>query len=155
MIRRVPHLALALLAVAALLSPPALASGGKPKKHKHSSDCGTSALCVYHEPNPTASGGYVTVGGKAVPLSAALAAELAKLGGKDARVLQAIATSRTFGAAGRPNTGATNGPVNSPGALLAALDLGPGPIALFATLLAGATAFALGRALRRRRAANS
>lgn len=150
MIRRVPHLVLVLLAVAALLAPSALAGAGKPKKHhKHAGSC-TSAVCVYTEPNQTASGGYGGAGGPPVPLEAALARKLAKLGGSDAQALANIATSRAFGVTQLPKTSGGIS-VSAPGAFLAALDLGPGPIALFVTLLAGATAFGLGGALRRRR----
>lgn len=151
MIRRVPHLTLALLAVAALLAPAALAGGGKPKKHpKHAGSC-ASAVCVYREPGSSASGSYENGGGPPVPLEAALARKLAKLGGSDEQALANIATSRAFGATGPPTGGSRDVSVSAPGAFLAALDLGPGPIALFVTLLAGATAFGLGGALRRRR----
>ena len=144
------HLTFCLVAAAALLAPTALAGGGKPKKHHHGSGNCVSAVCVYHE-GPVGLGG---TGGKGpdVPLSAAALAQLQKYGGKQTRVLETIATKRAYGV--RPplrGQAATVGNVSTPGAFLAALDLGPGPIALFVTLLAGAAAFGLGGALRRRR----
>ena len=148
MIRRVSHLTLALVAVAAILSPTALAGGGKPKKHHNGyTTCGNvSAVCVYHD-----SGGGL--GGSRNKLSSQDTSKLQQFGGKDARSLAKLGASRAFGA-GPADYGAAGsvGDVNSPSAFLAALDLGPGPIALFVTLLAGAGAFGLGRALRRRRA---
>lgn len=150
MIRRVSHLTLVLLATAALLAPAALAGSGKPKKHHSGGSNCVSAVCVYHE-GPVGLGG-VGGNGPDVPLSAPAAAMLEKYGGKQTRVLLNISTKRAFGVR-PPLTGeaASVGDVNAPGAFLAALDLGPGPIALFVTLLAGAVAFGLGGALRRRR----
>lgn len=151
MSRRIPHLVLTLVAAAALLAPAALASGGKPKKHhKHSSNC-VSAVCVYTDNWAKADGSVGGPNGGAFALSADAAARLAHLHGKDARELQAIGT---YGFQ-RPLQGAAGatGNVRSPSTFLAALDLGPGPIALFVVLLAGATAFGLGSALRRRRRA--
>jgi hypothetical protein len=144
--RRLPHLALVLIALAVTLAPAALA--GTPKKHhKRPSNC-VSAVCVYHEQQegPSGSNSIGSTHG-AVPLSARAARELAKLGGKDRRLLAYLATRQAV----QPVPGANVGHVSSPGTFLAALDLGAGPIALFATLLAGATAFGLGNVLRRRR----
>lgn len=152
MIRRVSHLALALIVVVAVLAPTALASGGKPKKHHKGSGCGTSAACVYVEP-PTSLGGSGSGNGPPVPLSAKAASELKKYGGADGRLLATMGTSRAFGVQPpRPGEAGSVGRVSPPSAFLAALDLGPGPIALFVALLAGAAAFGLGGALRRRRA---
>jgi hypothetical protein len=144
-IRRVLHLTLVLAAAAVFLAPPALAGASKPKKHHKGIGNCVSAVCVY-----TDAGG--PDGGKGKPLSTQAAAELKRLGGKDARDLLAIGASRGLGIArATPGEAAAVGKVTAPGALLAALDLGAGPIALFVTLLGGAGAFALGRALRRRR----
>lgn len=145
------HLTLALSVVAGLLSSVALAGGSKPKTHhKGSSGC-VSATCVYHE-GQTSLSGRSGQKGPPVALSSSAAARLAAQGGKDTRALEAIATSRFFGVRPPlPGEAASVGDVNAPGAFLAALDLGPGPIALFVTLLAGAAAFGLGGALRRRR----
>jgi hypothetical protein len=151
MTRRLTHLAAALLVLAVVLPPAAFASGGaKPKKHHQGPSNCVSATCVYHD------GGYGANGrsgsGKPVPLSPRAAAALARHGGKDTRSLLAMATSPGFGVP-EPGSGGPFGNSSSPGTLLAALDLGAGPIALFATLLAGAAAFAVARTLRRRRAA--
>ncbi|HZS30776.1 MAG TPA: hypothetical protein VFA37_05925 [Gaiellaceae bacterium] len=149
-IRRVSHLTLVLAAAAVFLAPAALAGGAKPKKHHKGVGNCVSAVCVYHEDPTSLSGGSSK--GPPVPLSAAALAALQKLGGKDTRALLEMATSRAFGVAPpRPGQAAAVGGVGAPSTLLAALDLGPGPIALFVTLLAGAAAFALGGALRRRR----
>lgn len=144
-IRRVSHLTLALAAAAVFLAPAALAGNSKPKKHHKGVGNCVSAVCVYHEVGGPSAG-------KGQPLEAAALAKLQRLGGKDARDLLAIGQSRGLGLAHAfPGEAATVGSVSAPGALLAALDLGAGPIALFVTLLAGAAAFALGAALRRRR----
>lgn len=137
------HLTVALLAVAALLPASALAATAK----KGPSNC-VSAVCVYHEQQNGPSGSQ-SVGSshKPTPLSAKAARELARLGGKDRRLLEYLATRQGV----EPVLGAHVGHVDSPGTFLAALDLGAGPIALFAILLAGAAAAAGGRALRRRR----
>lgn len=157
MIRRVSHLAIALLAGAALLAPTALAGGGKPKKHHESSGCAngsTSAVCVYTDGNPSLGGSGQS--GPPVPLSSSAANRLKRFGGKDTRVLATIATSPRLGVVPpRTDEAPSVGRVTQPGAFLAALDLGPGPIALFVTLLAGAAAFGLGGALRRRRVGHS
>lgn len=147
MIRRVSHLTLVLVALAAVVSSSALASGGKPKKHHSGSGGGVSAVSVYTEGGPN--------GGKGPALSGRAAAQLQSRGGKDARALLALGSMRAFGhAPSLPGEAGSVGHVSSPGAFLAALDLGAGPIALFVTLLAGATAFGLGRVLRRRRASH-
>lgn len=149
MIRRLPHLALALIALTAVVAPAALASSAaNPKKHhKGPSNC-VSAVCVYVEQYQAANGSRVvgTGTGRAVGLSAYAAERLARLGGKDRRELQAIGTLGVQ----QPESGASSD-VSSPSTLLAAFDLGAGPLALFATLLAGAAAFGVGSALRRRR----
>lgn len=157
--RRLPHLALALIVLAAVLPSVALAS--KPKSHHkhHSGDCGVSAVCVYVEQLPGPDGSHpigtgTDTGGKnaVVPLSHSAAKKVAHLGGKDRRTLQTLGTYRAYGVPEiHPNIHV--GQVNPPSTLLAALDLGPGPIALFATLLGAAAAYALGGVLRRRRRA--
>ncbi|MGH3008121.1 MAG: hypothetical protein ACRDLM_01750 [Gaiellaceae bacterium] len=150
MIRRLKHLAAALLVLAVVLPPAAFANSvAKPKKHHNGpSDC-ASATCVYVEGNGGANGRGAS--GPPVALSAHAAAALARFGGKDKRTLLAIGTSPGFGVP-EPGSGGPFGDSSSPGTLLAALDLGAGPIALFAVLLAGAAAFAVARTLRRRRA---
>lgn len=146
MTRRPVHLTIALIAVAAIL--PATALAGTAKKHpKGPSNC-VSALCVYHEfgQNPSGSTSVGSTHG-AQALSGKALRELAKYGGKDRALLEYLATRQGV----EPVIGAHVGHVSSPGTFLAALDLGAGPLALFAVLLAGAVAVAGGRALRRRR----
>lgn len=148
MTRRLQNLAIVLVALAAIL--PAAALGGTPKKHHQApSGCVVSAVCVYHEYGQGASGSQ-SIGSShaADALSARAAALLAKYGGKDRQLLTYLATRQNV-----PEIpGAHVGHVSTPGAILAALDLGAGPIALFVTLLAVAAALGLGRALRHRRA---
>jgi hypothetical protein len=127
---------------------PSVALAATPKKHhKGPSNC-VSAQCVYIESGLGASGAQPlgTLFGP-YPLPARIEALLAKYGGKDRRLLEALATQQFP----RPVPGAQVGNVSSPGAFFAALDLGAGPTALFAVLLAGAAAFGAARALRGRR----
>jgi len=159
--RRLPHLALALIVLAAVLPSVALAS--KPKSHHkghHSGNCGVSAVCVYVEQLQGAGGSQPIGPGSShpnskqdvVPLSSSAAKKVARLGGKDRRTLQIVGTSRAYGVPQQlPRIHV--GDVSPPSTLLAALDLGAGPIALFATLLGAAAAYALGGVLRRRRRA--
>ena len=147
MTRRLQNLAIVLVALAAIL--PASALAATPKKHHHRPSNGVSAVCVYHEYGQGASGSQ-SIGSShaADALSARAAALLAKYGGKDRQLLTYLATRQNV-----PEIpGAHVGHVSTPGAILAALDLGAGPIALFVTLLAVAAALGLGRALRHRRA---
>jgi hypothetical protein len=152
--RRLSHLLIALALVAALLPAAALASSaGKPKKHHGSSGCAgsTSAECVYVDTLPGADGSHpVGTRGKTQPVPSRVSRRLARYGGKDRTLLTQLAGSALPHQFGHAHGGGIA--VSSPGTLLAALDLGAGPIALFATLLAGAVAFAVGRVLRRRRA---
>jgi len=155
--RRLPQLsAIALVVVcAALVTPAALAATGKPKPAKKATDCGVSAFCVYHE-HVTTGTGSVAVGSKTGPtlklpkkVSKALHKKVAKHHVKQAEVIKSLITN--------PGKGATRGrflqtsdQMTAPSALGAAFDLGTGPIALFAALLAGALLMAGGMAVRRR-----
>ncbi len=151
------RLVIALLVLAALLPPAALATKATPKGHHHGTNCNAgsaSAVCVYIEGarGPGGSRPLGTGAGKGQPLSKYAMSQLERYGGKDQRVLETVAISPAylpthFGHA------AAGGGSSSPGGLLSALDLGTGPLALFATLLAGAVAIAGSRALRRHRAA--
>jgi hypothetical protein len=138
--RRPLHLVIALIAVAAML--PSVALGATKKHHKVPQNC-VSAECVYVElgdnPFGTNFGFY--------PLPPWIEKRLAEHGGKDRQLLETLATRQML----EPVRGAYGGNGGSPGAFLAALDLGAGPIALFAILVGGAAAFAVGRELRRRR----
>lgn len=130
-----------------MLSPAALAAGAsKSKKHHRPPANCVSAVCVYTEQLTGANGS----GGKNVPLSSAAANQLghAAIGVGERHVLKKVATSAAFGVIQRfPN--ASQAKVTPPGMLLAAFDLGSGPIALFGILLGCAAAVAAGRVLRR------
>lgn len=152
------HLVIALIVLAALLPPAALAAMGKPKHHHNGTDCNSggvpSAVCVYVE-GAHGPGGSRPIGtgtGKGQPLSKYAMSQLTRYGGKDRRVLETLATSPAFLATHFGHSPGGGAGSSSSGGLLAALDLGTGPLALFATLLAGAVALAGGRVLRRRRA---
>ena len=157
--RRLPQLfALALILVCgAFLTPAALAGGGKPKHHKKASDCGVSASCVYIEHFQT-GGGSVAAGSQTGPplklpttIVKALARNrgLAKHHAKQVAVLTELVTNPGKGAS-RVRFLESSDEMIAPSPLGAAFDLGTGPIALFAALLAGAALGAGGLALRRR-----
>ena len=156
--RRSPQLfAVALILVcAAFLTPAALAGGGKPKHQKKASDCGVSASCVYVEHYETGGGSVAADSQKGPPLklptkvSKALHRVVASHHHtKQAQVLSELVTNPGKGAVRVPNfTGSDS--IIAPSPLGAAFDLGTGPIALFAALLAGAVLGAGGMALRRR-----
>ena len=156
--RRSPQLiAVALIPICAvLLTPVALASGGKPKHHKKASDCGVSASCVYTEHYTTGSG-PVAAGSQTGPplklstkVSKALShRKLAKHHPKEAAALKELLTNPGKGAT-RVRFLESSDQMIAPSPLGAAFDLGTGPIALFAALLAGAVLGAGGMALRRR-----
>lgn len=148
---RLPHLpvaAMAAIAVLLVLPAGALASGGKPKHH--STDCGVSAVCVYREQGPTPTGPKpLGTSGTVVPLSPAASRALAAKGGKEKRMLRSLATSG-LGVERLVGNEATSGHGGPPSTIGAAFDLGPGPTALFALLLAAAAGLALRSGLRRR-----
>ncbi len=155
--RPLPQLsAVALIIVcAALVTPAALAGSGKPKQHKKATDCGVSAFCVYHE-HVTTGTGQVAVGSSSSPtlklpekVSKALHKKVAKHHVKQTEVLHQLLTNPGRGAV-RVRLLQSSDQMTAPSALGAAFDLGAGPIALFAALLAGALLMAGGMTLRRR-----
>jgi hypothetical protein len=146
-----------ILVCAAFLTPAALAGGGKPKHHKKASDCGVSASCVYVEHYKT-GGGSVAAGsqiGPTLKLSNRILEalrhdrKLAKHHAKQVAVLNELVTNPGKGAE-RVQFQESSDQMIAPNALGAAFDLGTGPIALFAALLAGAVLGAGAMALRRR-----
>jgi len=151
-----PFVFVLILVCGALLAPAALAGSGKPKHHKKASDCGVSAFCVYHE-HVITGGGPVAVGSDAGPpvkVSSKVSQALARVVASHHHAKQAKALSDLVS---NPGKGATrvrflssSDQMIAPSALGAAFDLGTGPIALFAALLAGAVLGAGGMALRRR-----
>jgi hypothetical protein len=156
--RRPPQLfAVALILIcAASLTSTALAGGGKPKHHKKASDCGVSASCVYVEHYQTGGGAVAADSQTGPPLkltnrvSKALGRSVAIHHPKQAEVLTQLLTNPGKGAV-RVRFLQSSDSMIAPNPLGAAFDLGTGPIALFAALLAGAVLGAGGMALRRRR----
>jgi hypothetical protein len=162
--RRFPQLfaAAVVLVFAAASTPTALAGTGKPKHHKKASDCGVSASCVYVEHYKT-GGGSVAAGTQTGPplklpkkISKALHKnrKITKHHAKQVKVLNRLVTDPGAGAQ-RTRFLESSDQMVAPSPLGAAFDLGAGPIALFAALLAGAVLGAGGLALRRRKRPSS
>jgi hypothetical protein len=118
-------------AVAAFAAPATAVAKGKHKK-----DQPPSAVDVYVEQVPTASGhqtapttGSTGSASSSVPLSPEAKQQLQSQGGKDTEVLTQVA-----GQAGNRRLAAVGG-ASQPGTLNAAFDLGTGPTLLFALVL--------------------
>lgn len=143
-------------ALACCLAVPAVALAGKTTKKHHQSSSPPSAVQVYVEDVPTASGGHPLGSsgsgqGSSIPLSNYASSALARNGGSDTNVLKSIATNSGLGAP-KALKGEASGPIRSasPSAVGSALDAGWGTTVLFAVLLASA-ALIVGVAVAQRR----
>jgi hypothetical protein len=142
--RVIPAAAVAILALAAPAA--AFADGG--------GGCNASACKVYTEPAGSAGGHQSKTGGdgaaqKPLPIPSKTTRLLANAG-KDKAVLSSLIRNPGYGTKrGLERSGL--GSIASPSALGAAFDLGAGPIALLAVLLASALGLAFHQGLRARR----
>jgi hypothetical protein len=103
---------------------------------------GTSATAVYIECGSSASGGSNATPSnqKPVKVSSGLAQNIQQHGGKHQSDLQRLAESPNFGGVDRKLQRVAPGSVATPSAVSALFDLGAGPLALIAILIASAVA---------------
>jgi hypothetical protein len=140
-IARIRHLVLPLLLGSCLLLPATAAASSA----KNPAPGCASAICVYHEEQPTPTGDRVlgTGSGKPAPLSAGADKALNRYKGADKTALKALATSPAYGIGGS-NAGGGGGAVHGVGSL----DLGTGGTALLVLLAISAGLVVLGVAVR-------
>lgn len=126
----------AFVALVALATPAGALAGG-----------GCSACQVYSPDVPSAGGGQSSgPTGTSVPLSTGASHVLAH-SGRDKSLLKPLLTDPGLGAR-RDLESVNSGTAGSPSALGAVFDLGPGPVALFAILVATALTIAVRGGLR-------
>lgn len=124
--------ALAAVAMIVLVAPSAaLACGG-----------GSSAVDIYHECLPSASGGGNTQG-SSQKVSKDVSNAISRAGTKNKVQLDTLIKNPSFGQPTRGLQSVPQGAIVAPSSIGAAFDLGPGPIALIA-LLGGTAVLLLG-----------
>lgn len=141
--RVLPAAAVVLLALTSPATAFAKGTGG----------CTASACRVYTEPPGSPGGSKGDTGNKAsqpLPIPSKTSRLLAKAG-KDKKVLSNLLTNPGYGATRGLSKSVVVGTIASPSALGAAFDLGAGPIALLAILLASALGLSVHQGLRSRR----